>query len=90
MDDRVSGREYELAIHFVTPFSEDVDNLPKLQANSAGRAELMIVLPSNSRLVLDIFNYKKTENMPVSITIPNKAILFWAFWRSRDVKMMSA
>lgn len=61
LDDRVSGREYELAIHFVTPFSEDVDNLPKLQANSAGRAELMIVLPSNSRLVLDIFNYKKTE-----------------------------
>ena len=61
LDDRIIGREQELTIHFVTPFSEDVDNIKKLQANSYGREELMIVLPATVRFVQDLLLYKKTE-----------------------------
>lgn len=61
LDDRTIGREHELTIHFVTPFSENVDRLDILKANSLGRAELMIVLPPDVRLILDLNHYKKTE-----------------------------
>jgi hypothetical protein len=61
LDDRIIGREQELVIHFVTPFSEDVDNIRKLQANSLARPELMIVLPNDLRLFTDLQYFKKTE-----------------------------
>jgi len=61
LDDKLIGRDHELTIHFVTPFSENVDNLAVLQANSLGRAELMIVMPSDDRFVRDLLLYKKTE-----------------------------
>ena len=61
LDDRSIGREQELAIHFITPFHENVDNISILQANSLGRAELVIVLPVDDRLVRDLLLYKKTE-----------------------------
>ena len=61
LDDRLIGREQELTIHFVTPFAENVDNLEILKANSLGRAELMIVTPSDHQFVRDLLMYKKTE-----------------------------
>jgi hypothetical protein len=61
LDDRIIGREQELAIHFVTPFSENANNLKLLQANSLGRPELMVVLPVDARFVQDLLLYKKTE-----------------------------
>jgi len=61
LDDRIIGREQELSIHFVTPFSENVDNLKILQANSLGRPELMIVLPPSVRFMQDLLLFKKTE-----------------------------
>lgn len=61
LDDKIIGREYELAIHFVTPFSPNIDDLKILQANSLGRPELMIVLPVDSRFVQDLTLFKKTE-----------------------------
>jgi hypothetical protein len=61
LDDRLIGREQELAIHFVTPFHEHHEDVAILQANSLGRAELLIVLPPNERLVRDVLMYKKTE-----------------------------
>jgi len=61
LDDRLIGREQELSIHFVTPFSENVDNQKILQANSLGRSELMIVLPADARFVQDLLLYKKTD-----------------------------
>lgn len=61
LDDRLSGREVELAIHFISPFHENVENASILQANSLGKAELMIVLPADERLVGDLMMYKKTE-----------------------------
>lgn len=61
LDDKIIGREQELAIHFVTPFSEKVDNVKVLQANSMGRPELLIVMQPDARLVSDLLHFKKTD-----------------------------
>jgi hypothetical protein len=61
MDDRVFGREQELAIHFVTPFSENIDRIETLQAHSMDRSELLVVLPADLRLMQDLTLYKQTE-----------------------------
>ncbi len=61
IDDRITGKEYELAIHFVTPFSENVENIEILQGHSYGRPELMVVFPPDARLVQDLTLYKRTE-----------------------------
>jgi hypothetical protein len=61
LDDRLIGHERELAIHFITPFHENVDHISILQANSLGRAELTIVMPADDRLVRDLTLHKKTE-----------------------------
>lgn len=61
LDGRSIGRGHELAIHFITPFHENVDNLTILKANSLGRAELVIVLPADDRLMRDLQLYKRTE-----------------------------
>lgn len=61
LDDRLIGREQELALHFITPFHERIDDISTLQANSLGRPELMIVVPSDERLVRDLLLHKKTE-----------------------------
>lgn len=61
LDDRISGREHELTIHFVTPFSENIDNVGILKSHSLGRAELLIVLSNDTRLYQDLLLFKKTE-----------------------------
>jgi hypothetical protein len=61
LDDRISGREHELTIHFVTPFSDYVDNINALKSHSLGRPELLIVLPNDTRFYSDLTLFKKTE-----------------------------
>ena len=61
LDDRLHGREYELAIHVITPFYENADNEFILQSHTMGRDELLVVLPADDRLVRDILIYKRTE-----------------------------
>ncbi len=61
LDDRLIGREQELAIHFVTPFYEHHDALHLLKANALGRAELTVVLPPEARLVSDLLLYERTK-----------------------------
>jgi len=61
LDDRITSKEYELAIHFVTPLSENIERIEVLQGHSLDRAELMIVFPPDSRLVKDLKLYKRTE-----------------------------
>lgn len=61
MDDRLQGREYELAIHVITPFSESVGNETVQRMQSMGRDELRVVLPEDERLVRDLLMYKRTE-----------------------------
>ncbi|MBS3952424.1 MAG: BREX system P-loop protein BrxC [Methylomicrobium sp.] len=61
LDERLFGREYELCIHVISPFHEHVDNQTALVMHAYGRDELLLVLPSDDRLVRDILMYKRTE-----------------------------
>lgn len=61
LDDRLYGREYELAIHVVSPFHEHADNVSSLQMRSMSRDELLVVMPANDRLIRDLLMYKRTE-----------------------------
>jgi hypothetical protein len=61
LDGRLFGREYELCIHVISPFHENVDNQTTLVMHSYGRDELLLVLPSDDRLVRDLLMYKRTE-----------------------------
>lgn len=61
MDDRLQGREHELAIHIITPFSDSAGNETAQRMQSMGRDELRVVLPEDERLVRDLLMYKRTE-----------------------------
>jgi hypothetical protein len=61
LDDRLHGREYELAIHVISPFHENADNESILRMQSMGRDELLVLMPADERLVRDILMYKRTE-----------------------------
>ena len=61
LDDRLHGREYELAIHVISPFHENAESETILRMQSMGRDELLVLMPADERLVRDILMYKRTE-----------------------------
>ncbi len=61
LDDRLHGREYELAIHVISPFHENAESESILRMQSMGRDELLVLMPADERLVRDILMYKRTE-----------------------------
>ncbi len=62
LDDRLYGREYELAIHVISPFHEHAENEQMLRTSSIYKAdELFVLLPADERLMRDILMYKRTE-----------------------------
>ena len=61
LDDRLHGREYELAIHVISPFHENAENESIQRMQSMGRDELLVLMPPSERLVRDILMYKRTE-----------------------------
>lgn len=61
MDDRALSREHELAIHIVTPLSDNFDNLTLQRMQSMGRDELRVVLPADARFMQDLTMHKRTE-----------------------------
>ncbi|QFY90721.2 BREX system P-loop protein BrxC [Magnetovirga frankeli] len=61
LDDRLHRREYELAIHVISPFHENFERESILRMQSMGRDELLVLMPADERLVRDILMYKRTE-----------------------------
>ena len=61
LDDKIVNREQEFTIHFVTPFSDYVDDINALKSHSLGRSELLIVMPNDARFYMDLKLYKQTE-----------------------------
>lgn len=61
MDDRLAGREHELAIHVITPFMDGSENETMQRMQSMGRDELRVVLPADERLVRDLLMHRRTE-----------------------------
>ena len=71
IDDRLHGREYEMAIHIITPFHENAENESVVRMQSLGRDDLLVLMPPDDRLLRDILMYKRTEKyirQNVSIT----------------------
>ena len=61
LDDRLHGREYELAIHVISPFHDHAENESILIMQSMGRDELLVLIPADERLIRDLLTYKRTE-----------------------------
>jgi len=62
VDDRLYGREQELAVHLVTSLHVHAANLENLRSWSAlNESELLVVLPDDDRLLRDFLMLKRTE-----------------------------
>ena len=61
MDDKLFGREYELTIHVITPFNEHAENEQVLTMQSAGRDELLVIMPPDERMMRDLLMYERTN-----------------------------
>ena len=61
LDDRLHGREYELAINVISPFHENAENESGLRMQNMVRDELLMLMPADELLVRDMLMYKRTE-----------------------------
>jgi hypothetical protein len=61
LDDRLFGREHELALHVISPFHDDFERIDHLKMQAMGRPELLVVLPADERLIRDLTLYKQTD-----------------------------
>lgn len=61
LDDKLQGREQELTIHVISPFHENADDESVLRMHNMGSDELLVVLPPDNRLIVDLLMYKRTE-----------------------------
>ena len=61
LDDRLYGREHELAIHVISPFHDNAENETALRMQNFGRDELLVLMPTDARLIRDLLMYKRTE-----------------------------
>ncbi|ALN72272.1 BREX system P-loop protein BrxC [Aureimonas sp. AU20] len=61
LDDRLLGRDYELAINVVTPFHEQSGNAEAIAMRTMSRDELAVVLNADVRFVSDLMMFKRTD-----------------------------
>ena len=61
LDDKLSGRESELAINVITSFHDHREAFEKHKSDTLFNHELRVVLPESARLVSDLVLYKQTE-----------------------------
>lgn len=61
LDDRAFGREQDLAVHVISPFHDQSENHDQLKVMYSTKAELLVVLPADDRVMLDLLQYKKTD-----------------------------
>ena len=71
MDNQLYGREQELSIHIFSPFNDNDEKTVKTQ--SLGRDELLVMMPSDKRLMDDLLLHKRTEKyIRQNVTITQK------------------
>ncbi|CCK81023.1 BREX system P-loop protein BrxC [Desulfobacula toluolica] len=61
MDDKLFGREHELSVHVISPFNENADNEQVLKMQSAGRDELLVIMPPDERMMRDLLMNERTN-----------------------------
>jgi len=54
-------REFDMGIHIATPLHENADRPADMVAQSLGKAELLLILPPDARLLDDLKLHRKTE-----------------------------
>jgi hypothetical protein len=54
-------REFDMGIHIATPLHESADRPADMVAQSLGKAELLLILPPDARLLDDLKLHRKTE-----------------------------
>lgn len=61
IDDKLIGREHELAINVITPFKSDDDREEAFRMQSNFRDELVVIMRLDPRLSMDLLMFKSTE-----------------------------
>ncbi len=61
IDGHLMGPDHELAINFVTPFNEHVEDPKTIQAHAMGTPEMTVLLSPDDRFLKDVLLYKKTD-----------------------------
>jgi hypothetical protein len=61
LDDRLLGRDQDLAINVVTPFHEQSDNTAAIAMRTMSNDELAVVLSPDARFVSDVMMFKRTD-----------------------------
>ena len=56
------GQDAELAINIVSPFHEHFDNEDIIRSQSAGKAEMLVLLPDEKTLLTELSMYLKTDH----------------------------
>lgn len=61
LDDHLLGREYELSINIISPFSDDAAAPDAVRMRNMGREELAIVLQPDVRFIRDLTLFRQTD-----------------------------
>lgn len=61
LDDRLMGREKELAINIITPFHEHTGKDDIILRQSFAKSELVVIMPPDERLIKDLMLQQKTN-----------------------------
>lgn len=61
LDDRLIGKEYELAINVISPFDENSASPDAVRMRTLSREELAVVLPPDARFIKDLTLFKKRD-----------------------------
>jgi hypothetical protein len=61
LDDHLLGREYELSINLISPFSEDAAAPEAVRMRNMSREELAVVLQPDVRFIRDLTLFKQTD-----------------------------
>lgn len=61
LDGKTYGREYELNVHVVTPYNEQLSAPEKLILNNMGDHSLLVLMKEHERVIDDLRLYKQTD-----------------------------
>ena len=61
LDDHALGREYELSINLISPFSDEVDHAEAVRMKSMSHEELVVLMKADATFVRDLILYKQTD-----------------------------
>ena len=61
LDDHAAGREYELTINVISPFSDEAESPDAVRMKTMSREELAVSLKPDASFYSDLILYKKTE-----------------------------